>query len=946
MKKIILFLFAVGCLSTRLDAQNLSLSKFLPHEAGSGYRINDMEYMSNGNLVAVGKFTTWSPTYQSGIMDAATGASAGFIVVYDVSGNVVWSHVFDGTGEDAVSGIAIDESDNIYLTGFIESTTSVNFGGAFLLPATGNQNDGFIARYTPSGTLNYAVLFGGNGRDKPSAIALNSGFLYVGGMFNNTTDLDPGAGIASFTSAGSPGNMDYFIGKYNASNGAYLAGYTHGEDNATTNGYEETVFGISIDGSDVYSLVRHFLSPSISTAFGNGVTIGNSTSINVLLKLNTDLLPIAATDFGVQEADYKFLEFHQGKCVVLGKDYNNERLLVNEINPNLTINNTLQSGPITWSYSFEPTGFSIGGDNLYLSGWTSATIDLNGSTMPVTVNSEPRVAFLAKINHASAQFNYEWVEQFGQAPAYIYSNGQASNATKLAFGGIVNSNQLNFDPNPTTAIDGVNAHGSTSGFTYAPFFSEYNTCVAPLITSTADDASACQGGEVTLTATGASPIEWYDAPMGGSLINTGSSTTLTVVGSGNVYMENVCSATRIEVPYTLVSPAAPSIYGANSSLCSGTLQSMVATNVASYLDTYSWSGGGTDGNATISANASGTSDFTLTFTASNPTKNCSVTVSALIDVLPSEPLQADLSPLCLTSGDEQGILNFSVNTTVTSPNYTNFTWTSPALSGGPYTGGILSFSGSPNGVGYVICSSVDDLSGCFTSDTVEVTFDTIPVHTYVLSCTEAMVGEPLLANESISWLDNESNAGNASVFTLDPAATQLQMQIVNDNCVFTMSIVYEIPSANETTITTSGADIQVVESNNNFSYQWIECLNGDPIANEENPSFTPSSEGNYALVIDNGQGCVDTSNCIMSTVGLSEWTDEKLAVYPNPASIFIQIDIPIAERIELRDVNGKVMQLISNYQGQEIFVDELAKGFYFVVIHHQGNVAVEKLIVE
>ena len=946
MKKIALLLFLIPILTSGLNAQNLTLSKFLPHEAGSGYRINDMEYMSNGNLVAVGKFTTWSPVYQAGMLNAATGASAGFIVVYDATGNIVWSNVIDGTGEDAVTGIAIDATNNIFVTGYIESTTPVNMGGANLLPASGNFNDGFITQYTPSGTLNYSVLFGGNGRDKPSTIAISGNELFVGGMFNNTTDLDPGVGTANFSSTGSPGNMDYFIGKYNASNGAYLSGYTNGEDNGTVTNYEETVFGIRIDGSDVYALVRHFLSSGGSTSFGNGVTIGTSTSINVLLKLNNSLTPVAATDFNFLQADYKFLEFHNGKCMVLGKNYDNDRLFVAEINPNLTLNNSIQSNQIAFSYVLDPTGFSVGGNNLYLSGSASASIDLNGTSMPVNVTTEPSVAFMAKINHGPGQFNYEWVEQIGQAPGTIYTNGQASTSTKLTFGGIVNSNQVNFDPNATTPIDGVNAHGSAVASTYAPFYSEYNTCVAPMVTSTTDDASACSGGQVTLTAGGAAPIEWYDAPTGGSLFTTGNTATFSVFGSGNLYMQNACSSTRVAAPFTMVTPANPSIYGSGSPICAGALHSMVATNVASYLDTYAWSGGGTDGNTTISANASGTSDFTLTFTASNATKNCSVTTSALIDVLQPEPLQADLSPLCLTSGSQQGVLSFSVNTTNTSPNYTNFTWTSPALSGGPFTGGILSFTGSPDDVDYVICSSVDDLSGCFNSDTVQVTFNLIPVHTISLSCTEAMVGEPLLANESVSWMDNNVSSGSGATFTLDPAATIVQMQVVDDYCSYSTSVIYMIPSTNQTTIVQNGTTLSVQEENNNFTYQWINCSTGNPIAGETSYTFDPTVSGSYALVVDNGVGCSDTSNCISSTVGLHELNGQILSIYPNPASTNIRLSVEQADAIIIRDLNGKTVQEISNYMGGEIRLNVLEAGAYLVEVNQNGLRSNVKLVIE
>jgi len=945
MNKHYLLFVLFSILINGIFAQNVTLSKFLPHEAGSGYRILDMEYMSNGNLVAVGKFTTWSPEYQAGILNAATGASAGFIVVYNSAGTVLWTKVIDGTGEDAVSGVAIDAFNNVFVTGFIESTSAVDMGGANLLPASGNFNDGFIAQYTPSGVLNYTVLFGGNGRDKPNTISIAGNELFVGGMFNNTTDLDPSTVVANFSSTGSPGNMDYFIGKYNISNGAYLNGYTNGEDNGTLSGYEETVFGIRIDGSDVYALVRHFLSTAGSTAFGNGVTIGTSTSINVLLKLNNSLTPVAATDFNFLQADYKFLEFHNGKVMTLGKNYDNDRLYVAEINPNLTLNNSIQSNQIAFSYSLDPTGFSVGGNNIYLSGSAAASFDLNGTSMPVTVTSEPSVAFIAKINHAPGQFNYEWVEQFGQSPGTIYTNGQASNSTHLAFGGIVNSNQVSFDPNSTTPIDGINAHGSALS-SYAPFFTEYNTCVAPFLTSTADDATACNGGEVTLTAAGASPIEWYDAPTGGVLFTTGNTATFTVFGSGNLYMQNACSSTRVAAPFTMATPPTPVISGASSPICEGSLQSMVATNVASYLDTYTWSGGGANGNTSISANVSGSSDFTLMFTASNATKNCSVSVTSIIDVLEMEPIEATQNPLCLTDGNQQSSITFNINSLNTSSNYTDFIWSGPMITGGPYFGFPFSYVGSPNGLGYVVCSATNSINGCPGRDTVQVSFNYIPVHTIELNCTEAMVGEPLSPDENISWIDNNSSNGSGPIFTLDPLATSLQMQVSNDFCTYTTSVIYIIPSVDQTTINQNGTTLSVQEENNNFTYQWINCSNGNPIAGETTSTFTPSSSGSYALVVDNGVGCADTSNCISATIGLDELNGEQFTIYPNPATTTISLSMDQADAIIIRDLNGKTIQTVSNYAGGEIGLFAVEAGVYFVDVMNENQHLTQKLIIK
>lgn len=946
MKKSLIKLALIQLLSTSTSfAQNVSLSNFYPHEAGSGYRILDMEYMSNGNLVAVGKFTTWSPEYQAGMLNAADGASGGFLIVYNSSGSVVWPHVVDGTGEDAITGVDIDADNNIYITGFIESTTPVSMGtGLNLQPATGNFNDGFIVQYTPSGTVNFGVLFGGNGRDKPNTITVAGNELYVGGMFNNTTDLDPSSSTANFTSTGSPGNMDYFIGKYSASNGAYLNGYTNGEDNGTLAGSEETVFGIQVDGSNVYALTRHFLSTTGSTSFGNSVTIGTSTSIHVLLKLNNSLVPVAATDFNTNQGDYKFLEFHNGKCVVVGKNYDNNRLLVTEVNPNLTINNSIQSSVIAFSYVIDPTGFSSDGNNLYVSGIAASSINLNGSSIPVTVTNEPQVAFLAKINHSPSQFSYQWVEQIGHSSGTIYTNGQASANSKISIGGIVNSTQVNFDLNSSTLIAGENSHGSAVN-SYAPFFAEYATCVPPTSTSTYDQSVACNGGEITLTATGASPIDWYLAPTGGSVFLTGNEVTLTVLGSGNLYMQNACSSTRVAVPFYQVSPQTPIINGPNSH-CAGSTTSLSAINVDSFLDTYAWTGGGTDGTTTIFATATGTSDYVVSFTASNEEKNCSVTVDGNFDVFQAQPIEITQTPICLDNADQQAMFQFEVNTSTTSPQYSTFTWTGPGILGPPSNGTTFNYVSTVNGLDYVICSAINPTDGCIGKDTIDVTFNPIPFNTIVLSCTEATLGQPLLANETANWSDNVETSATGNSVTLDPQANVMELQIINDNCVYTTSVEYYLPVEEELVAINNGGTLAVLVPNTNFSYQWINCDTEMPISGETNLTFTPTTAGNYGFILYNGVGCEQESNCIGYVIGLDEMNTNDIQIYPNPAQTSVQITVSTISDVLIYDLYGKQVQSIFHYQGESFDISHLVAGVYVVEIQQQNRSFRTKLVIE
>jgi PKD repeat protein len=58
--------------------------------------------------------------------------------------------------------------------------------------------------------------------------------------------------------------------------------------------------------------------------------------------------------------------------------------------------------------------------------------------------------------------------------------------------------------------------------------------VAPTVT----DAENCGPGDMTLTASGTGTLNWYDAPTGGNLINTGTSLTDNFAATTNYFVEN------------------------------------------------------------------------------------------------------------------------------------------------------------------------------------------------------------------------------------------------------------------------------------------------------------------------------------------------------------------------------------------------------------------------
>jgi Secretion system C-terminal sorting domain/FG-GAP repeat len=136
------------------------------------------------------------------------------------------------------------------------------------------------------------------------------------------------------------------------------------------------------------------------------------------------------------------------------------------------------------------------------------------------------------------------------------------------------------------------------------------------------------------------------------------------------------------------------------------------------------------------------------------------------------------------------------------------------------------------------------------------------------------------------------------------------------------------------------------------TYQWIDCNNNLPIAGETMQSFTPTVNGDYAVIIDDGT-CVDTSACYnISGVGINDdGIASAIAIYPNPTTGKITIECEGMQRVEVLDITGKLIYEIASSLSPrndvvEIDLSGFSKGIYFVKVSSQDGVAVERIVLE
>ncbi len=137
------------------------------------------------------------------------------------------------------------------------------------------------------------------------------------------------------------------------------------------------------------------------------------------------------------------------------------------------------------------------------------------------------------------------------------------------------------------------------------------------------------------------------------------------------------------------------------------------------------------------------------------------------------------------------------------------------------------------------------------------------------------------------------------------------------------------------------------------TYQWLNCGTGySVVGGATNQSFTATANGSYAVELDNGNGCVDTSACFSITqVGIEENSNTDIQVYPNPISDLVTISLPASfEMITavIYDAEGREV-ISSNESGQTftLITEALAPGVYVLKLSDEnGIISTNQLVKE
>ncbi len=170
-----------------------------------------------------------------------------------------------------------------------------------------------------------------------------------------------------------------------------------------------------------------------------------------------------------------------------------------------------------------------------------------------------------------------------------------------------------------------------------------------------------------------------------------------------------------------------------------------------------------------------------------------------------------------------------------------------------------------------------------------------------------------------------------------------------EGCDSVVNLNLTISRTPDNSVTENGPTLTATTAN--ASYQWIDCDQQAIIPEAISQSFTATSNGNYAVVITNSEGCSDTSVCVnISSLSIHEnrWSKD-VSIHPNPTSgaLTMTSGMPLnGASLRLLNVAGQVMMTQNDLNGNVFHFDlkGYASGIYFLELVEEDEIARMRVI--
>ena len=892
-----------------------------------------------------------------------TGWPNAFLAKFNAQGSLQWGTYYGGSyanygasGDDESYGVALDSSNNAYITGYTNSGSGIATNGAYDTVFEGDsiKHNAFLAKFNSSGSLKWATYFGGSGDDEGWGVAVDvSSNAYITGYTNSLGNIAT-AGAYRTSNAG---GTDVFLAKFNSIGALKWSSYYGGS------GYDAG-FGVVTDGFGNLYLVGNTESTSGIATSGAYQTSFNSNypAINAFLSKFSFKI---SNDAGISSISNPF---GPGFCPgtdtvkVKLKNYGSDNLT--KVNIQWSINHQTQT-TYEWTGLLKPDStvlVSLGAIN-FLAGndtikaWTSMpngfrdSIPQNDMAIVIdTVHALP----LATVVTA----NIAICKGTSKAIGAVSVKGSTYSWTSSPSGFTSTSSNPSVSPALTTSytLSETNSYGCKASNSV---IITINTLPAATVIS---NTAICSGAAISIgaTAVAGSTYAWTSSPSGFSSSasnpsvspTSATSYTLTEINS------NGCKASNSVTINVNILPVDSLI--ANTTICSGAAISIggKAVTGSSYLWTSSPSG--------FSSTVSNPSVMPISTTSYTLTEinlhGCSKTDSVKITILPlPKPVAGPSKTIC--SYDTVTIGGNAVN------GYTYY-WHSTFHNSYPYASRIRV---NPPITEWFYIAAVDT-SGCIGTDSVLIHVNPLPKPTIngnLRPCqnfSPNIYSTPMDSGAKYAWTIRPgsiiSGQGTDSVkVTLLDSFNNLSVKETNiygcSKIDYVSVYVLDAPDAHFKLLSDSPVHIfKAIDSTEQY-YQWLfgDGATGSNYLVSHKYLFDRDSSLDVSLTVGSAFGCSATFDSIIKIHYISP-PNFYIEVFPTPFGQTTNIKISLEQSSHIQivayDAIGRLIgKLIDTEQpsgvtdyGFNAAKYSLAQGVYYLKILVDGKVYIRPIVKE
>lgn len=453
-----------------------------------------------------------------------------------------------------------------------------------------------------------------------------------------------------------------------------------------------------------------------------------------------------------------------------------------------------------------------------------------------------------------------------------------------------------------------------------------------------NNISICYGNNVTVTASGAGTISWFDSIENGTLLGKGNNLTLlNLTKNKNIYVEDsTCdiSTSRASATIFVLDKINIGFTINNGNQCLKNNQ-FVFTDTTQ-LDTINFkrywklNNGDTATLKQFSIIFNNANQFQIQLFSYNLTNSsCADSVKKTITVFNNPTVKALASDTFLCRGKPIRFIGNGAKI---------YEWNNGVVNDSAFK--VVK-------MGYYKVIGIDS-NNCTNEDSVFIKVNENPIVTAFTNKNNVCAKTPIIlnGNGALSYTWN-NNIINGVSFIPNKSDTFRVIGTDTNNCFDSAKIFIQVKAPIDITISKANNAFTVNQTAAN--YQWLDCdLLKTPIINANTKTFIASKNGNYAVEVkyDN---CVDTSTCInLKNVGVSKIVKEKyFQLYPNPnnGSFFIETD-QFGKYVIINSI-GKIVKEIDIKTNQKILIDNLTlvTGFYYILNTSDYTFSKKKIVV-